>query len=336
MKKIVLLTKGKRMLARLIDFLILLATSSIIYFAIIYPTCFDANRYADLSRELVTIYVDSGLFLSNSKGRCAAKSNYKDYITTVGQLNDVSITIGDEIVEHNNLLKDLYIYYTTKNVEYGEQVNFTYESYCKEIIKVNTEESNIASFDKDTYKITLMDESKQANTVSFFLTEYEKGALIVGNSPQAVANRNESGAMTRNFLLLIIPVVCGLSLIFDGLIPLFAPYGQTIGKFIFHAIVLTDQGHRVKKYKIMFRWFIYLLELALGVVTIGTGLLIPYTMFLFTKKRQALHDKIAKTVVANGDESIFFDTMAEEAYYINRMKERGDESIDSSGKRTEE
>ena len=340
MKKIYLAPKGKRMLARLIDFVIMLACSAILYFAAVYPATFNNAQFKAYADEMVELYHDSGLYVTNEKGQYAAKSNFKNNVTTVESMNDLTINLDGYVSEHNNLVKDLYIYYTTGlNEKYGGQITFNYDNYCSTILKVGTETSNIASFDAENYTFTLIDDTKYKTTTDYFLKAFEDAATTVDTAPVIKDVVSKSNNMIIYTLVMIIPVVAGFSLIFDGLVPVFAPYGQTIGKFITHLIVLTSDGHRVPKWKQLFRWLIYFLELAFGIATFGGGLLIPYTMFLFTKKRQALHDYAASTVVVDGERSIFYDTAKEEAYITNRLKEKGldlDEPVDSSRESPEE
>ena len=340
MKKIYLAPKGKRMLARLIDFIIMLGCSAILYFTAVYPATFNGEQFKEYATEMVELYHDSGLYVTNVRGQYAAKSNFSKNVTSIDELNKVSISLDGYVTEDNNLLKDLYIYYTTGlNEKYGGQVTFNYDTYCSTILKVGSEESNIASFNGEDYTISLIDQSKYLTTISYFLKAYEDAATTVDSSPIIKDVVTKSNNMIIFTLVMIIPVVAGFSFIFDGLVPFFAPYGQTIGKFITHLIVLTSEGHRVPKWKQLFRWLIYFLELAFGVATFGGGLLIPYTMFLFTKKRQALHDYAAGTVVADGERSIFYENAKEEAYITNRLKEKGldlNEPVDQGGESPEE
>ena len=340
MKKIYLAPKGKRMLARLIDFLIMLGCSAILYFAAVYPNAFDYAKFEAYAAEMVELYQDSGLYITNEKGQYAAKSNFTSDINTMEDLSNLTTNLGGYITEHNNLIKDLYIYYTSGlNEKYGGQVTFTYETYCSTILKVGSEESNIASFNNEDYTLTLIDSSKYLTTIDYFLTVYGDAAVTVDTSAIIKENVSASNNMIIFPLLMIIPVVAGFSFVLDGLVPVFSPYGQTIGKYLMHLIVLTSNGHRVPRFKHLFRWLIYFLELAFGIATFGGGLLIPYTMFLFTKKRQALHDFAASTVVADGDKSIFYNTPKEEAYITNRLKEKGldlDEPVNTSGTSPEE
>lgn len=328
MKKIFLASKGKRLLSRFIDFVIMLACSVIVYFAAVYPNVYDGARYARNSERVISLYQDSGLYITTPTGHYSGKSNFTTILTTYDTLYDSTLDLYGTYVEHNNLVKDLYIYYTTKNLDYGGGFNFTYETYCSQILKLNSEESNIKEFVVDTeansYRLTLIDETKKDTvTLPFFLSAYENAAVTVDSYQEIKACKDDSTNMMISTLVLIIPVVAGFSLILDGLVPLFAPHGQTIGKFIFHFIVLNDKGHRVNRFMLLLRWLIYFIELAFGIATFGGGLLVPYTMFLFTKNRQALHDKLCHTIVVNAKTSIFFETEEEEAYFVNRLREKG-------------
>lgn len=328
MKKIFLATKGKRLLARFIDFMIMLVCSIIVYFAAVYPNVYDGARYASNSKRIIELYETSGLFMTSKDGHYSGKSNFTTYLTSFDRLYDVTLDLNGTYKEHNNLVKDLYIYYTTKNIDYDGSFNFNDETYRSQVLKLNTEESNIKEFtvdkEKSTYTMTFIDETKK-DTVSlpFFLKAYENAAITVDSYHVIKELKDDSTNMMVSTLVLIIPVVVGFSFVLDGLVPFFAPHGQTIGKFIFHLIILTDKGHRANKFIILLRWLIYIIELAFGIATFGGGLLLPYTMFLFTKRRQALHDKIAHTIVADGRTSIYFESQAEESYFINRMKQKG-------------
>ena len=102
------------------------------------------------------------------------------------------------------------------------------------------------------------------------------------------------------------------------------PCCETIGKHIYRLGVLTSDGYRYKKIWLLTRWLCYvLIELIIGAMTFGASVLISYTMFLFCKKRRCLHDFIAKSVVIEKDGSIYFSTIEEENFYIERQKSKG-------------
>ena len=135
---------------------------------------------------------------------------------------------------------------------------------------------------------------------------------------------NENQKIIMSAVILIIPVLLGVSFIFDLLIPFLSPCCETIGKHIYRLGVLTSDGYRYKKIWLLTRWLCYvLIELIIGAMTFGASVLISYTMFLFCKKRRCLHDFIAKSVVIEKDGSIYFSTIEEENFYIERQKSKG-------------
>ena len=165
MKKIFLASKGKRLLARFIDFVIMIVCSVILYFAAIYPNVYDASKYNDNAARVMELYQNSGLYIVSKNGHYAGKSNYTTVLATFDKLYDSTLDLNGTYVEHNNLVKDLYIYYTTLNASYDGGFNLNDESYRSQILKLNSEESNIKEFIVDTstntYTITFVDETKK-------------------------------------------------------------------------------------------------------------------------------------------------------------------------------
>ena len=105
------------------------------------------------------------------------EANFKDNVTSIDALSKLTINLDGYVTEDNNLLKDLYIYYTTGlNEKYGGQVTFNYDTYCSTILKVGSETSNIASFDQETYAITLIDSNKY--TITIFIKRNWLGCIF--------------------------------------------------------------------------------------------------------------------------------------------------------------
>lgn len=341
MKRIFLAPKGKRMLAWLIDTLLTFGFTALIYFTCVYPFSFNQDEYVENNKQQLALYRESQLFVTTPNGTYGAKSMFTDDINTVEKLSGAYFMYEGRSYEAN-VSKDLFTFYTTDiNNRYTGGVILTPEEYMKKVLNVNALEessSNIKALDYEdnTFKIHLFNEEHSSKTLAYFFNAYEIAAGTVRESPLIKTLEKRNYSMILNTILYVIPVLIGSCFIFSGAIPFCAKHGQSIGKFITHLIVLTSNGNRANKFAILFRWVIYALELLLGIVTFGGVLLIPYTMFLFTKKRQALHDMVSSTVVANGRESIFFETQKEEAYFINKMKEQGDESVYSGRDSAEE
>lgn len=321
MKRIYLAKKGKRILSRFVDVLITLILTAIIFIFFVLPNVLDKDQIKNNGDEITELYQNSELFLVDSQGNYSAKCGFGN-IKEINDLYQVTCVFGGVTYSDISLTKTLYTYYTTKFNQYGNQYNLSLETYTSDILKVGTTQSNIASYDVENNRLVLIDESKADVTVKYFVNIYASTCenLISNSKINELQTKNQK--LVLGTLWWLIPVVMGVSFVFEFLIPLFSPCCETIGKHVFKLGVLSDGGYRLKKIKLLPRWLSYvLLELVLGVLTFGAMVLITYTMFLFAKKRRCLHDKIAKTVVIEKYGSIYFASPEEEAFYINYKKQ---------------
>ena len=327
MKRIVLGRKLFRILAGLIDFLILLGTSAILFFAWVYPTSFDSKTYLNNNQQIVDLFTDSGLYVCTSRGNYCGKVRFQATETLDG-LYHCDLVWQDETFKDNCLTKELYEFYTTLYTKYGAQENLTEEGYLTQILKINTEVSNIKSFDLTTYKFELLDSNKESTTVAFFRNAYLNASLFVEKSTPITSLANKNRTIMLRSILLIIPVLAGVSFIFEFLIPLFSKHNETIGKYIFKLGVLSKDGYKYKKIWLVPRWLAYIvLEIILGIATFGGLFLISYTMFMFSKKRRCMHDFLAGSVVYDKVDTIYFDSPAEEAFYKKRLEEKREKEL---------
>ncbi len=302
--------------------MILIVTSAILYVTLVFPNTFDKAKVLENNTKVVQLYKDSELFAVDEEGNYAAYSQFGN-IKKLNDLYSVEVTFNDKKYE-THLSKSLYEFYTLKYVDYGGSNNFSLDIYKSNILKVGTSESNIASFDEETYKFTLIDQEKEDDTVTFFYTAFQNACKSVINSPEISSLTSSNQKIVMHSIYFIIPVVVGFSFIFDFLIPIFSPHNETIGKHIFKIGVISDKGYTLKKYMLFPRWIAYILiEIILGTISFGGVLLISYTMFMFTKKRKCIHDIFGKSIVIDNTRSIYFDNEKEETFYINRQRQRG-------------
>jgi len=314
MRHLVLAKRWKRILAAFIDFLIISGASLILYFTAVYPNYFNASDYEKNRNEIVELYRDSQLFVVSSTGTYAGKSTYS--YSGLSDLSDKTLIVGNESFEHNNLWKDLFKYYTEKKTLYTESGNLDVEGYKTTILKVGSEESNIASFDEITFKVTLIDNTYSEKTKEFFLNQYEDASQVVNKSTVIAIPTGKNTSILFSTIAMIIPCIVGFAFIFAFLIPLFMPHGETIGKKLFSLAVISKTGYKLSKWLLIPRFLVYVaIEFILGIMTFGGLFLISYTMFMFIKNRRCLHDIIGASVVIDFKASIFFETPSEEKYY---------------------
>ncbi len=323
MKQILLAKKSKRLLAGLIDFGIITLLTLITFFGFVYPHVFDAEQFNLNNERIVELYRDTGLFVVDDDGNYAGKCSFNN-IEKIDDLYNCDITFNNKKYLDISLTESLYEYYTQKYANYDGQNNLTDAIYKQEILKLGSEESNIQNYDEINHTITMIDDSKNDITITYFINIYESTCknLISNSKIDTLTKENQS--LMLNSLSLIIPVLIIYSFIFDLLIPLFMPYSETIGKKIMHLGLVSKDGYHLKKYYLIPRFLVYtFIEYILGFATFGGVFLISYTMFLFCKKRRCLHDFVANSVVIDIDNSIFFANKKEEAFYINRQRNRG-------------
>lgn len=328
MKRIYLAKKGKRIAARLIDVIISLVITIVVFVYFVLPKTMDKEKVEQNSTQIITLYRDSGLFVVDEEGNYNANSAFQN-VKKIDDLYNITCNYNGKDYTNISLSKSLYEFYTKKFMNYGNQYNLSLDIYKTTVLKVGTEQSNIKDFDLETNRLILIDETKEDVTIHFFLEVYSKTCVSVINDSIITELTNENQKLILSPLWYLIPLLGIVTFVFEFLIPMFSANGETIGKYLFKLGVLTEDGYRLKKIRLLPRWLAYyILEFALGIATFGATVLITYTMFLFTKKRRCLHDKIAKTVVYEKAGSIIFASKEEEAFYINR-KSRMEAGLDA-------
>ena len=318
MKQILLAKKGKRILARFIDLIILFGATIFTFFPFIYPHVFNKTEFDNNSREIVTLYENSDLFFVDKKGNYSAKSTIGTY-KKVGDLYSSTLTFNGTKYENVSLAKTLYEYYTIRYSDFGGNSNYNLSSYKKDILKVGNEESNIKEYDSSLHTFTLIDESKETITINYFLNTFDTACknMISNSKVNELTNKNQTLMLSALSYILIVLAI--YSFIFEFLIPLFSPQSKTIGKHILKLGLVNINGYEFKKSKLIIRWLVYLIvEVILSFATFGGVFLITYTMMLFTKKRRCIHDFCAGSVVIDSSNSIIFKNEKEEAYFLNR------------------
>lgn len=322
MKQIFLAGKLKRILATLIDYLILFGTSALLFFALVFPLTFNASGYQENSKTLLNRLQESEIYLTTeSDGSYYPICDFSSCYRKIENLTECTVEYKKEnVVIHT--LERTYHFYTQKYETYVGKSNYSLEGFKTNVLKVGSEESNIATFDETLFTITVTDKLKVETTLAFIQSLLEDTADIIYNGEYIKTIADSNIAILRNVFLLIIPVVVFNCFILNFLIPVISSNGQTIGKYIFKLAVLNNSGYYLKKSKYIIRWLVYLLELFLGIATFGGVLLISYTMFLFTKNRRCIHDFAAGSIVIDNKTSVYFQNKIEEDYIAQRINEK--------------
>lgn len=322
MKKIVLPNKWRRILARLIDMAILIGTTLILYFTAVMPSVFNDDAVRANAEVVNKLYADCELFITDDKGGSVAKTRAGN-IKKLEDLYKCDMEYNGKIYKNVSCTKALFDFYTTQFKTYGGEFLFSPENFDAQILQVGSKISNIKSFDKTTYRFELIDEKEQWTTYSYFKDTYTQACNYAINKSDIKVLTNKNQQYALDALLYVLPCLFGFSLIFDLIIPLCSPHGQSIGKWMTKLVVLDKDGYYLKRYYLIPRWICYIcIEFVGGILTFGGMLLISYTMFLFNKKSRSMHDFFGKSVVVDGSRSLFFQDRKEEEYFKKKLNEK--------------
>lgn len=315
MKRIVLAKKSSRIFAGLIDFFLLIGSTLSLFLPVIFPLAFDKETFVNDKQNITNYISDSGLFLVSKDGAFSGKSTFNAY-STLASLYDAEITYKGVKYLNINVSKDLFTFYTEKYTSFEGNSNITIDGYKTNILKIGSSTSNILAFNDVDCTFTLIDKTKFKLTISYFLSIYKTASEFVMSNQKVKSLRSHSTKIIVSAILWVIPVLLGFSLIYDLIIPLISRNGQTIGKYIFRLAVLSKDGYHLTKIRYIPRWFIYsVVEILFGFMTFGGMFLISYTMFMFMKKHQCLHDVISGSIVIDNYQSIYFSNRVEERFY---------------------
>lgn len=322
MKCIVLAKISRRLLAALVDFIILVGSTLAIFVGIL-PYTFNKDEYISNLNSVFNISLDSGLFLSTDNVSSYKKNSFKE-LNTLDRLLYYKFNLDGKEVEIKliNSLADFYI----ENRSCIDETNLSYEVFVKDIININSEKSNIKSFSIDynnnkKISLELMDKEKEEITIVYFLNAFESACNSVITSSKIIKINDANAKIMGNALIYLIPIVYGVGAIFYLLIPMLSKTGETIGKYIFKLGVLSKNGYTLAKPWFILRYLSFIsLDCVLGILSFGGIFLISYTMFVFTKKRRSLHDYLSNSVVIDKEASTWFNSKEEEIDYKEANK----------------
>ncbi len=188
------------------------------------------------------------------------------------------------------------------------------EKYFNEsILKIDSDGANyfiVTSLDDVASIKEGVDESE---VKQYLLKAIETASHDFYNRDYFVSLNNELKLI--QMFMIITPYVLVMCL-FYLLFPLVFKNGETLGKRFMHIAIIDKNGYAVKKRQIVFRFFIFLLELSLSLfvigvgttsfITLGVGLTILMIFTLINKDKRAPHDFAAHTLVVDADKSVFF------------------------------
>ncbi len=133
-----------------------------------------------------------------------------------------------------------------------------------------------------------------------------------------------------NQAFIIIPPYISVMGILYLLIPMLSKNGETIGKKFCHLAVISKDGYSAKKRQILFRFFVFFVEISLSlfaigvnftsIATLGVGVFILLMATLISKSHRAPHDYAALTLEIDAQKSVWFDSPEIEQRHIDELE----------------
>ena len=142
MKQLFLAKKSKRIFARAIDLVILLGSTCLIFFTLIYPFIFDKETFDNNSKEAISYYKESSLFLVDDEGNYSGKCTVANFLS-IDDLYEKEVTYSNKTYTIC-LTKTLQDYYLNQYEYFVGNKNLSIGEYKKEVLKVGSETSNLS------------------------------------------------------------------------------------------------------------------------------------------------------------------------------------------------
>lgn len=302
MKRIQIASIGKRILSTSIDLVIAIGITCLFYFCVFYKAVSNIQHFDTINETIRKEQLDSKLYVE-AKG------------------NIITITQNEPDIKHDKLepiIKTFYVdFMHKKDGKYTEYWYNVHVLYLDDIEK-QYEKETITRPETILYEWKDGVAKKKDGVTDNQLNEFYRGTF--GTATVTLSNSEPIKGLVKTISLGKMR-----SLIYASLVGTVIPYlvfplilknSRTIGKQVCGLVVLTDEGYYYKRWKNIVRYIsLYIIEIFGAVITIGLTLIFTSCLVLFSKKRRALHDFIAFSVVADGKYSVFFKDEEEENKY---------------------
>lgn len=326
MKRIQIASLSRRLISSFIDLAIIAGITCLFYFCVFEKAVANIQHFDELNQKIKTEQLNSKLYIE------------KDGKVITVLLNDISIQKETDMTKLNNFHEIIHHFYTdylrNKTIIKSPDDKITHTEYwygvhilhLEDVRKVY-ETENLPKYEGVLFHWIDEPKGKEDLNAKYALNsdvkpEAYRDFLIpsFGSATYALMHSSDVNRCVNTIAWGKVRAVVYSSLIATLIpcliIPLILPNGKTIGKLCTKLIVLTDDGYYYKRYKYIFRYLaFYIVELFGAFVTVGLTLLFSTCMALFSRKRRALHDYIAFSVVIDETHSVFFKDKIEEAEF---------------------
>ena len=324
MKDLSITTIGKRVLSFVIDSIIVLVASVILFFPFNVIVS-NGTMYKNALLSYQVEYDKTCLYIERNDTRIKYNMDEENSY----EYDTYSKILYSYYIDYLSLEKDseyknywfnvhvLHLEDTLNRYTDSENVRNIYFEYDSDVLspgKVKGSTTNVFSND---LSMNLVVKNSVRN---FFINEYDEATKDFEN------NRLLSSESYRILVLniLLAPILSFITslIILNIIFPTIDKDHRTIGKIICKQAVVHSDGYRLSKFRALFRqFFLVFVEIILGILSFGGMTLISYTMMIIGKNKQSLHDKIVSSNVINSNDSYWYETKED---YEKAIKEQED------------
>lgn len=314
MKHIQIASIKKRLLSSLIDLTLFVGLFCLFYFLVFTKAVASVQNYDHLNQIITQQKLESKLyFTKDNKVISYLQDNHK---AGEDKLSEPTKLFYTEYIKHNDGEDPIYWYHT--HILFAEDKREIY----KDKDKITYPEITLFEWTDETYtEVKHKDQyTDQKIFDDFYRSSYASALATLQltnptfNAIKTMTWGNIRAAMYSSMLATFIPCF---------IVPISLKNGKTVGKLVTKLVVLTDDGYEYKRYKHIFRYLaFYGLEVFGGVVTIGLTLILTTSLAFFTRKKRALHDYVAFSVVVDETNSVFYKDEEEEKMYLMKSQEK--------------
>lgn len=362
MHKIVNAKPWRRTLAAVIDFLIA-AFLGLGIFALTQTIFLKSPKGKQLESALIHLQVESGLYyeVDGTPTPYEEFNDYKRYEEIMTNYYLVFLPAQDDTITYDNYWynvhilglnddRNLYGQEDLDAIQLPSKTGSTFWRYATEGEEVLYDQIGVPvdSF----YEDGVLTQQAKVTLRTFYCSGDDSVRSVYYNAIQNLFYQpffleyyNVYTAYSLPYPLMVAAPLAAL-LIFL-MFPLIFKNGASIGKKIMHCCLVNREGFTIKRAQVVLRTLpqilvgavlLFFLPLKWSVIIMSVLLFASYVLSIFELKKRSVHDFIAGTMVIDEEESVFFDSLADqeaaEKAYEERMivadqiRQEGQEIID--------
>lgn len=259
--------------------------------------------YKEAGQVLNQVQLDSGLYIEKNKDVVALCDYYEP-------LNVDQYKASND--EMNIALTNFY-----KNDQFFSDTAWSNQHYLD--LKID---SGLFIYTDDSHTSTTPvseDEASLKKMYEFFGRTITQDATVYIMKYPGYVEATKTLNLSFIFLILLLPIILTVT-IWEFIVPLIFDNGRrTLGKFLFKISVVDARGLSPSFPRFLLRFLFFLfVEVILSMVSFLIPLIVSFSMFVFNKNNQSLHDYVINTyVVDSADKRIFKNEKA----YLEAQKE---------------